>query len=125
MRKSLKKIKNASKAKEQRRKLSTRKKIIGTTERPRICATKTNNNLFVQVIDDASTNKTFFLFKLLEKMLLALTQVLKVLKLLVLAVAKGLAGKNIEKAVFDRNGKKYTGVVAALANSIREGGIQI
>ena len=52
MRKSVKKIKSASKAKEQRRKLSIRKKVVGTADRPRICATKSNKNLFVQVIDD-------------------------------------------------------------------------
>ena len=52
MRKTYKKIKNASKAKIYRRKLSIRNKITGTTERPRICATKTNKNLYVQVIDD-------------------------------------------------------------------------
>jgi len=47
MRKSLKKIKNSTKQKEQRRKLSIRKKIVGTTDRPRICATKSNANIFV------------------------------------------------------------------------------
>jgi len=59
MRKNIAKIKNASKAKEYRRKLSIRKKIVGTTDRPRICATKTNKHLFVQLVDD-STSKTLF-----------------------------------------------------------------
>jgi large subunit ribosomal protein L18 len=54
MRKNIRKIKTRRKQKLIRRKLSIRKKIIGTADRPRVCATKTNKHLFVQVIDDAS-----------------------------------------------------------------------
>ena len=124
MRKSLKKIKNSTKAKEQRRKLSTRKKIIGSTERPRICATKTNSNLFVQVIDD-STNQTLFSVQTFGKNAVGTNSSAESAKTVGTAVAKGLQDKKIEKAIFDRNGKQYTGVVAALATSIREAGIQI
>lgn len=124
MRKSLKKIKNSTKAKEQRRKLSTRKKIIGSTERPRICATKTNSNLFVQVIDDSS-NKTLFSVQTFGKNAVGTNASTESAKTVGAAVAKGLKDHKIEQAVFDRNGKQYTGVVASLATSIREAGIQI
>lgn len=124
MRKSLKKIKNSTKAKEQRRKLSTRKKIIGSTERPRICATKTNSNLFVQVIDD-STNKTLFSVQTFGKNAVGTNSSSESAKTVGTAVAKKLKDHKIEKAIFDRNGKQYTGVVASLATSIREAGIQI
>lgn len=124
MRKSLKKIKNPSKAKEQRRKLSIRKKVVGTTERPRICATKSNKNLFVQVIDDSS-NKTLFSVQTFGKNSVAKSANAEGAKTVGAAVAKGLADKNIKTAVFDRNGKKYTGIVSVLADSIREAGIQI
>ena len=40
-------------------------------------------------------------------------------------VAEGLKGKNITAAVFDRSGYKYHGVIATLADSVRENGIQI
>lgn len=124
MRKSIKKIKSASKAKEQRRKLSTRKKVVGTADRPRICATKTNKNLFVQIIDDAS-NSTILSVQTFGKNAVGGTANTEGAKVVGTKVAEALAGKNIKTAVFDRNGKKYTGVVAALADSIREGGIQI
>jgi large subunit ribosomal protein L18 len=124
MRKSLKKIKNSSKKKELRRKLSIRKKIIGTTDRPRICATKSNTNLFVQIIDD-STNATLFSVQTFGKNAVGSNSSAESAKIVGAAVAKGLADKSIKNAVFDRNGKKYTGVVATLADSIREGGIQI
>lgn len=124
MRKSLKKIKSASKAKEYRRKLSIRKKISGTSEVPRICATKSNKHLFVQVVDDL-TDKTLFSVQTFGKNASVKTGNIEGAKTLGAQVAKELSGKNISKAVFDRNGKKYTGVVAALADSIRENGIQI
>ena len=124
MRKSLKKIKSASKAKENRRKLSIRKKIVGSSERPRVCASKTNSNLFVQVIDDSS-NKTLFSVQTFGKNAVGTNSSVESAKVVGEAVAKGLKDKNISSAVFDRNGKKYTGVVASLATSIREAGIQI
>ena len=124
MRKSLRTIKNASKAKEHRRKLSIRKKIIGTTDRPRVCATKTNCNLFIQVVDD-SIGKTLFSVQTFGKNSIGKTANAESAKVVGTEVAKRLVEKNIKNAVFDRNGKKYTGVIAALADSIREGGVQI
>jgi large subunit ribosomal protein L18 len=52
MRKNAAKIKNDAKAKEYRRKLAIRKKVIGSAETPRLCVTKTNKHLRVQAIDD-------------------------------------------------------------------------
>ncbi len=124
MRKSLRTIKNPSKAKEARRKLSIRKKIVGSDERPRICATKTNSNIFVQVVNDA-TSTTLFSVQTFGKNAVGKGSNVESAKSVGVAVAKKLTEKNITKAVFDRNGKKYTGVIATLADSIREGGVQI
>jgi large subunit ribosomal protein L18 len=124
MRKPIRTIKNASKAKELRRKLAIRKKVAGTTDKPRICATKTNSNLFVQVVDDAS-EKTLFSVQTFGKKAVGTSSNAESAKLVGTEVAKLLGEKNIKNAVFDRNGKKYTGVIATLADSIREGGVQI
>lgn len=124
MRKVLGKIKNPSKEKEFRRKLSIRKKVIGTTERPRICATKTNKHLFVQVVDDA-TNKTLFSVQTFGKNAVGKGANAEGAKAVGIQVAKLMSDKNIKNAVFDRNGKKYTGVILTLADAIREGGVQI
>ena len=124
MRKSLKTIKNASKAKEARRKLSIRKKVIGNSERPRICATKTNSNLFVQVVDDVK-GVTLFSVQTFGKNSIGSSSNETSAKAVGLEVAKKLGESNIKNAVFDRNGKKYTGVIAALADSVREGGVLI
>ena len=124
MRKQIGKIRNAKKAKDYRRKLTIRKKIIGSSDRPRICATKTNKNLFVQVIDD-SASKTLFSVQTFGKSQAAEKCNIESAKKVGASVAEKMKSSNITTAVFDRNGKKYTGIIAALADSIRENGIQI
>ncbi len=56
---------------------------------------------------------------------LALKQIKKVLKKIAAEFAKTLKAKKIEQAVFDRNGYVYHGVIAALAESLRENGIRL
>lgn len=124
IRKKYGKIKDASKAKVIRRKLSLRKKVEGSAERPRVCATKSNANIYVQVIDD-TTGKTLVSVQTFGKNAVAKGSSKESAKTVGAEVAKKLKEKNITKAVFDRNGRLYTGVVATLADSIREGGIQI
>ncbi|MFZ4712750.1 MAG: 50S ribosomal protein L18 [Bacteriovoracaceae bacterium] len=124
MRKSLAKIKNPSKAKEYRRKLSIRKKIIGTADMPRLCAVKTNMHLQVQVVDDAAM-KTLFSVQTFGKKASAKSANIEGAKELGKVLAAQLKKNKIEQAVFDRNGKLYTGAIAALADSLRENGIKI
>lgn len=124
MRKNAAKIKNESKAKEYRRKLSIRKKVIGTSEQPRLCVTKTNKHLRVQAIDDAKS-VTLFSVQTYGKGKVAEHANAEGAKLVGAAVANSLKSNKVVKAVFDRSGKQYTGVIKALADSIRENGIQI
>jgi large subunit ribosomal protein L18 len=108
-----------------RRKKGIRKKIYGTAEKPRISVFRSNKNLYVQAIDD-TTGRTMGSssdVKGLKKeganttreMALAIGE----------ALARDLKEKKIERAVFDRNGYLYHGVVRSLAEGIRKGGIQV
>ena len=124
MRKNAAKIKNDAKAKEYRRKLAIRKKVIGSAETPRLCVTKTNKHLRVQAIDDVKS-VTLFSVQTYGKTKAADTCNAEGAKKVGAAVAVSLKGKTLSKAVFDRSGKQYTGVIKALADSIRENGIQI
>lgn len=124
MRKPNGKVKNASAERRLRRKLSIRKQIVGSTERPRVCITKSNKNIFVQVIDD-SVSKTLFSVQTFGKSAVDAKANKDGAKVVGAKVAEQLKGKNIERVVFDRSGYKYHGVVAALADSIRENGIQV
>ncbi|MDA8791685.1 50S ribosomal protein L18 [Bacteriovoracaceae bacterium] len=124
MRKKLGKIKNASKAKQYRRKLSIRNKVEGSTERPRLCATKTNKNLFVQVVDD-SVSKTLFSVSTFGKNKVGKGATIESAKVVGQKVSELCKNAKIESVVFDRNGNVYTGVLKSLADSIRENGITI
>jgi len=124
MRKNAAKIKNEAKSKEYRRKLAIRKKVIGSAETPRLCVTKTNKHLRVQAIDDVKS-VTLFSVQTYGKTKAADSANAEGAKKVGAAVAVSLKSKNLGKAVFDRSGKQYTGVIKALADSIRENGIQI
>ncbi len=125
MRKPIGKIKSEKGRRRLRRKLSIRKKIEGTTERPRICAFRSNKHLTVQVIDD-SLGKTLFSVQTYGKSAVADARANKEgAKLVGVKVAEGLKSKNLETAVFDRAGYKFTGVIASLIDSVRENGIRI
>lgn len=124
MRKNTAKIKNETKDKEYRRKLSIRKKIVGSAEKPRLCVTKSNKHLRVQAIDDVKS-ATIFSVQTYGKTKIAEHANAEGAKKVGAVVAATLKKNNLSKAVFDRSGKQYTGVVKALADSIRENGIQI
>lgn len=124
MRKNTAKIKNETKAKEYRRRLSIRKKVVGSAEAPRLCVTKTNKHLRVQVIDDVKS-ATLFSVQTYGKSKVADHANADGAKKVGAVVAATLKKSNLTKAVFDRSGKQYTGVIKALADSIRENGIQI
>lgn len=125
MRKELRKIKNESDKRRYRRRLSIRSKITGTAERPRICAFRSNKHITVQVIDDTN-GKTLVAVQTFGKNGVSQAKATKEgAKLVGAAVADKMKQANLTKAVFDRAGYKYTGVVATLVDAIRENGVQV
>lgn len=109
-----------------RRKRRVRKKIFGTTERPRLTIYKSNQGIYAQLVDDldgrtlaaASYNDKEKRAELAD--LDKTDQAKAVGKLL----AERAREKGIEKVVFDRNGFIYHGRVAAVAEGAREAGLQ-
>lgn len=124
MRKPNGKLKSESDRKRLRRKLSIRKTLIGDAERPRVCVTKSAKNLFVQVVNDEES-KTLFSVQTFGKNAVEGKANKDGAKAVGAKVAEQLKGKNITRVVFDRSGYKYHGVIASLADSIRENGIQV
>ena len=108
-----------------RRQIRGRKKIAGTTSRPRLVVSRSSRHLFVQVVDD-TVGKTVVSASTMEADLRAFegdkTAKAKRVGELVAARAKD-AG--IEAVVFDRGGNKYHGRVAAIAEGAREGGLSL
>jgi large subunit ribosomal protein L18 len=109
-----------------RRALRVRSHVRGTAQRPRMSIFKSNKHLSVQVIDDESAVTLFSMSTLTEEMesLQMGKRSKQAAKQLGVKVAE-LAKKNkIETVVFDRGRYKYHGLLAELANSAREAGLQ-
>ena len=106
-----------------RRHIRVRRKISGTTERPRLCVYRSNSNLYVQVIDDVAGN-TIVSASTLDKEIKTKYANKEAAKELGTLIAKKALAKKIDTVVFDRGGYIYHGVVKELAEAAREGGLK-
>lgn len=102
-----------------------RRKVTGTTERPRLAVFRSNHHIYVQVIDD-SRHHTLVSASTLETDLKAELETgancdasTKVGQL----IAERAIAQGIKQVVFDRGGNLYHGRVKALAEAAREGGL--
>jgi large subunit ribosomal protein L18 len=107
-----------------RRHFRLRKKVVGTTERPRLVVNRSSRHLHAQLIDD-SLGKTIAAASSIEADVRALegdksAKGKKVGQL----IAERAKAAGIEAVVFDRGGHDYHGRIAALADAAREGGLK-
>jgi large subunit ribosomal protein L18 len=103
-----------------------RKRIMGTTERPRLCVHRTTKHIRAQVIDDL-TGRTIVAASSLDKEVRSVIKGggnIAASKIVGKIVAERAKAKGVEKVVFDRGGYQYHGRVQALADSAREAGLQ-
>jgi large subunit ribosomal protein L18 len=99
-----------------------RRKLAGTTERPRLSVHRSLNHIYAQVIDDQTG----------ETLVSASTLSLKsktggnvaAAKEIGKAIAERAVEKGVKKVVFDRGGYLYHGRVKALADAAREAGLE-
>ena len=108
-----------------RRHVRVRKKVVGTTDRPRLVVTRSARHMFVQVVDD-SVGRTLASASTMEADLRALEgdKTAKAKRVGEL-VAERAKAAGIEAVVFDRSGNKYHGRIAAVADGAREGGLAL
>ena len=108
-----------------RRQVRGRKKITGTTERPRLVVSRSTRHLFVQVVDD-TVGKTVASASTMEVDLRSFEgdKTAKAKRVGEL-VAERAKQAGVESVVFDRGGNKYHGRVAAIADGAREGGLSL
>ncbi len=98
-----------------KRKRRVRSKISGTAELPRVSVFRSNRYLTVQAIDDTTgttlvgMNSKAISAKANKEGAVALAN----------AFAAKLKEKNISAIVFDRNGYRYHGVIAAFGDALR------
>lgn len=109
-----------------KRHLRVRKKISGTTERPRLSVFRSSKHIYAQLIDDVH-GRTLASASTLDKELAgqvgnggSVEAARKVGEL----IAKRAKDKGYESVVFDRGGYLYHGRIQALADAAREAGLQ-
>ena len=101
-----------------------RKKVFGTSVKPRLCVYRSTNYIYAQIIDDIN-GKT-----LAASSSLALAKEVgdKTKTAAAKLVGQDIAAKalklGLSEVVFDRGGYIYTGRVAALADGAREAGLK-
>jgi len=113
--------------KNKKRHLRLRKKVIGTKERPRLNIYRSHLHLYAQAVDDmlertlygASTLSPTF-----RKKTKKTSGNVSAAKEFGAFLADDLKKKKITRVVFDRGGRPYKGRIRALAESLRENGIQ-
>ena len=102
-----------------------RKKVMGTSERPRLNVYRSLKHIYVQVIDDLQ-GVTLVAASSAEGGKRSPTSGgnLAAAKAVGKTVAERAKAKGISKVVFDRGGYIYHGRVKALADAARESGLQ-
>ena len=101
-----------------------RKKVSGTTQKPRLAVFRSNTDIYAQLIDD-STGVTIAAASSKDKDIQAQTGTKSEKgKLVGAAIARKAVDLNVKEVVFDRGGYLYHGRVKAVAEGAREGGLQ-
>jgi large subunit ribosomal protein L18 len=117
-------VRNSSTART-RRHLRVRKKLQGSTARPRLVVNRSARHVFVQVVDD-SVGRTLVWASTMEADLRALDgdKTAKARRVGEL-VAQRAKAAGIDAVVFDRGGNRYHGRVAAIAEGARGAGLSL
>lgn len=111
-----------------RRKKHIRKKISGSSDRPRLCIYKGGKTLNAQIVDDASGRTICSMSsgssKLEGKINTVSKANLKSAESLGIEVGKLAQERGVTAVVFDRSGYQYHGVIKAFAEAARKSGLK-
>jgi large subunit ribosomal protein L18 len=111
----------------QKRKKRVRRRLQGTSERPRLCVFRSAKHIYAQVIDD-TTARTLLAVSSLSKEVKPQLQGKGGNKegaaVIGGSIAKRALEQGIRKVVFDRSGFLYHGRIKALAEAARQNGLE-
>jgi large subunit ribosomal protein L18 len=110
-----------------RRHRRVRGKVSGTAERPRLVVTRTNTNIYAQLVDDVS-GRTLVSASTIDPEVRPSAKAggnIGAAKLVGEAIGKRAVAVGIMVGVFDRGGRLYHGRVRALANAARDVGLKL
>ena len=106
-----------------KRSMRVRKRLRGTAERPRLSVFKSLAHVGAQLIDDEN-GFTLASCSTLVKELKGKKKSKKTARIVGEKIAELAKDKKIDRMVFDRGRFKYHGIIAELANAVREKGIK-
>lgn len=115
-----------ARAKRTRRHLRVRKRVHGTSQRPRLSVFRSLTHIYAQVVDD-SLGRTIVAASDLDADLRAERDgkpKAEIAKLVGRSVGQRALAAGVTQVVFDRGGFQYHGRVKALAESAREAGLR-
>ena len=103
-----------------------RKKISGTSDRPRLDVYRSNSHIYAQVIDDTTGNTLAAASTIEAEVAKAVEEMTKTdaAKTVGKLIAERAQAKGIKTVVFDRGGFVYQGKIKALAEAAREAGLE-
>ncbi len=109
-----------------RRKRRVRRKISGTTQRPRLSVSRSLKHIYAQIIDDENGKTLAHASSLSHEVRDNTTEGGKIqaAKNVGQLIARKAKEQQIEGVVFDRGGNLYHGRIKALAEAAREGGLK-
>ena len=109
-----------------RRHIRVRKKVAGTSDRPRLNVFRSLNQIYAQVIDDTSGVTMVSVSTLDSKVKPKAKKLTKTeqARLVGEEIAKRAKKAGVKEVIFDRGGYKYHGRVKALADAAREAGLE-
>lgn len=108
-----------------RRKKRVRKRVIGTSDMPRLTVFRSRTQIYAQIVDDYQ-GATLCEASTRSKDLRGGIKYggnIEAAKVVGKALAERAKAKGIEKVCFDRNGCKFHGRLKGLADAAREGGL--
>lgn len=117
---------NESAKQRNRRKKSIRKKVFGTTERPRLTVFRSAKHIYAQIVDDVA-GATLAAASTMEPAFREKGDFggnIGAAKLIGGLIGTRAKEAGVDLVVFDRNGYLYHGRVKALADGAREAGLR-
>jgi large subunit ribosomal protein L18 len=106
-----------------RRHSRVRKKVTGTTQRPRLVVSRSTRHVFVQVVDDSAGTTLVSASTMEADIRKAAGDKTSQARAVGALIGTRATSAGISSVVFDRGGNRYAGRIAALADGARESGL--
>lgn len=109
-----------------RRHRRVRKRITGTSERPRLSVFRSLNHIYAQIVDDTTGHTLAQASSLDAEIKAELDNKKKTEQAMVVGnlIARRAQDQGVTQVIFDRGGRKYHGRIKALADAAREVGLR-